>query len=75
MYEAGETLSTIMSIVKNARNSVIIQTPNGLAPVYWPYTVYGRTAMFDLNYDEEVSSVKKVENNSQVPQHDTAQTS
>lgn len=53
LYEAGETLSTIMSIVKDARGDTIVQTPNGLAPVYWPYTIYGRTAMFDLNYYEK----------------------
>ena len=54
MHEAGEILERVQWIVNHADNQLLVQTPDGRDPVYWPVTVYGRSAMFEKYYVDGV---------------------
>jgi len=75
MYEAGEILSTIQTIVGGASGKPVVQTPNGLPPVYWPYTIYGRSGMFDLKFEEKTKGTEISISDPQSQQDGLAQTS
>lgn len=49
MYEAGELLTQVQRILDKAGDRTIVQTPDGRDPVYWPYTIYGRSGMMKLD--------------------------
>jgi hypothetical protein len=75
LYEAGELLARVQSLVDRAGDKVVEQTPDGRDPVYWPYTIYGRSGMIrkdDLK--PQFSNPPPLENKANVSQPDDTRT-